>query len=75
MTHIPSGSGNDGTVRLGEFLVSIGAMSDDQVRQVLEAQAKSPEKLFGQIAIEKGFINDDAVDAFLQHKRDVVHAV
>ena len=73
MTHIPTDSKNDATVRLGEFLVSIGAMTEDQVREVLEAQVESPEKLFGQIAIEMGFINDNAVDAFLQHKREVVH--
>ena len=74
MTHIPGGSKNDATVRLGEFLVSIGAMTEDQVGEVLEAQEESPEKLFGQIAIEMGFINDEAVDAFLQHKREAVQS-
>ncbi|MFO8065089.1 MAG: hypothetical protein ACQETQ_04435 [Spirochaetota bacterium] len=54
--------------RLGEFLVSIGAMSEDQVELVLKEQKNTPDKLFGQIAIEMGFIDDAAVDRYLQQK-------
>lgn len=51
--------------RIGEFLVKIGAMSSDQRNQVLEIQAHEPEKLFGKIAVEQGYINELAIDTFL----------
>ncbi len=54
--------------RLGEFLVRIGVMNEEQVRIVLAEQEKQPGVLFGQIAIEKGFINEKAVDDYLASK-------
>jgi hypothetical protein len=54
--------------RLGEFLVRIGAMDEGQVGQVLARQKEEPDRLFGEIAIEMGFINDSAVDNFLSSK-------
>lgn len=63
---------NDATLRLGEFLVSIGAMTKDQVREVLERQLEEPDKLFGEIAIELGMINDDAIDRYFGWREEVV---
>lgn len=60
----------DSSMRLGEFLVSIGAMTEEQVEEVLEAQKTRPGELFGQIAIEMGFIEDAAVGRFLKQKRN-----
>ena len=60
---------DDGThagLRVGEFLVSIGAMTKKQVEEVLEEQEKAPEKLFGQIAIEMGFVDDSAINRYLE---------
>jgi len=54
--------------RLGEFLVRIGVMEEEQVRLVLEEQKKQPGVLFGQIAIELGFINEKAIDDYLASK-------
>ena len=68
MERSSSSEGGGSVQRLGEFLVSIGAMSDEQVQQVLQEQQNSPDKLFGQIAIEMGFIDDAAVDRYLQQK-------
>jgi len=51
--------------KLGEFLVRIGVMKEEQVRVVLEEQKKQPGVLFGQIAIELGYINEKAVDDYL----------
>ena len=62
---------DDGThagLRVGEFLVSIGAMTKKQVEEVLEEQEKAPEKLFGQIAIEMGFVDDSAINRYLEAK-------
>ncbi|MBN2049911.1 MAG: hypothetical protein JW760_05650 [Spirochaetales bacterium] len=51
--------------RLGEFLVRIAVITEEQVKIVLEEQKKRPDVLFGQIAIEFGFINEKAVDDYL----------
>ncbi|TVR85195.1 MAG: hypothetical protein EA428_16205 [Spirochaetaceae bacterium] len=51
--------------RIGEFLVKIGAMTPEQLVEVLEQQKKEPNRLFGEIAVELGYINDSAVDTFL----------
>ncbi len=51
--------------RIGEFLVKIGAMTPEQRAEVLERQKKEPNRLFGEIAVELGYINDSAVDIFL----------
>lgn len=55
--------------RIGEALVRIGAMSPDQVDQVLKLQQDGDNRLFGEIAIEQGFINDKAIRAYLDAKK------
>ena len=62
---------DDSTMRVGEFLVCIGAMSAADVTRVLDEQSRRPHKLFGQIAIEMGLISDDAVDRYLEMKYPV----
>ncbi|MFP4485208.1 MAG: hypothetical protein ACLFO1_10185 [Spirochaetaceae bacterium] len=57
------GSGRS-TLRLGEFLVKTGAMTPEQVQEVLEAQRRTPSRLFGQIAISKGYIGPRAIDQY-----------
>ncbi len=71
MIDVQGANTKDGTLRLGEFLVSIGAMTEDQVREVLERQQEEPDKLFGQIAIELGMINDAAIDRYFGRQREV----
>ncbi len=55
--------------RIGEFLVKIGALTAAQRDEVLAKQTESPDRLFGEIAIELGYINDAAVDQYLEQKR------
>ena len=55
--------------RIGEALVRIGAMSPEQVDQVLKLQQDGDTRLFGEIAIEQGFINDRAIRAYLDAKK------
>lgn len=55
--------------RIGEFLVKIGALTAAQRDEVLTKQTESPNRLFGEIAIELGYINDSAVDQYLEQKR------
>ena len=40
---------------IGEFLMNIGAMTQDQVHEVLRAQRAGYSKHFGEIAKEHGF--------------------
>jgi hypothetical protein len=55
--------------KIGEALVRIGAMTKDQVETVLETQRGGDSRLFGEIAIERGFINDKAIMAYLDSKK------
>lgn len=55
--------------RIGDFLVSIGAMTQAQADEVSAAQEADEElRMFGEIAIEKGFVDDEAVRKYLEHK-------
>ena len=55
--------------RIGEALVRIGAMNPEQVEQVLKFQRDGDHRLFGEIAIEQGFINDKAIKAYLDSRK------
>ena len=55
--------------RIGDFLVRIGAMTQSQVEVVIKAQDVDEElRMFGEIAIEKGFIDDAALQKYIEHK-------
>ena len=53
---------------IGETLIAIGAMTTDQVKRILKLQKQGDSRLFGQIAIELGFIDDDAIEKYLARK-------
>ncbi|TVQ24853.1 MAG: hypothetical protein EA382_08085 [Spirochaetaceae bacterium] len=55
--------------RIGDFLVRIGAMTPEHQSDVLRRQAEEPGRLFGEIAVELAYIDDDAVDAYLAQAR------
>jgi len=55
--------------RIGEALVRIGAMTGEQVEAILEIQRGGDSRLFGEIAIEKGFINDKAIKTYLDSRQ------
>lgn len=61
-------SGDSADERIGDFLVKIGAMSDSQRNEVLLRQEQEPDRLFGEIAIELGYIDDSAVDRYLKQR-------
>jgi hypothetical protein len=51
---------------IGEFLVGIGAMTGEQVTEVLRVQGEGEEpRLFGEVAIELGYIDDSAIKKYL----------
>lgn len=59
----------DSIERIGEFLRRIGVLSEEQVGEVLDVQSRSPEKKFGQIAVELGYISNESIDRYLSSHR------
>jgi hypothetical protein len=55
--------------KIGEFLVRIGAMSASQVTVVINHQKEGDERLFGEIAMELGYLaNNEPIDKFLEYQ-------
>jgi len=55
--------------RIGEYLVGIGAMSATQVTIVINNQQSGDERLFGEIAMELGYLADnEPIDKFLEYQ-------
>ncbi len=55
--------------RIGEFLVAMGAMSQSQVTTVINHQKSGDERLFGEIAMELGYLADnEPIDKFLEYQ-------
>jgi hypothetical protein len=54
--------------RIGETLIRIGAMTRDQVESVLRRQKAGDGRLFGEIALELGLIDDAAIQTYLNIK-------
>ena len=54
---------------IGCRLVKMNVMTQSQVDAVLEKQKNGDTRLFGEIAIEMGFINEDALQKFLESKK------
>ncbi len=45
--------------RIGQILVDLGMIAEDQLELLLEEQKRRPGELFGKVAESLGFINDD----------------
>ncbi len=55
--------------KIGEFLVRIGAMSASHVTVVINHQQQGDERLFGEIAMELGYLaNNEPIDKFLEYQ-------
>ena len=55
--------------RIGEYLVALGAMSETQVTTVINHQQSGDERLFGEIAMELGYLADnEPIDKFLEYQ-------
>ena len=53
--------------KIGEILIQIGTMKNYQVEDVLQVQKTGDKRMFGEIAIELGFITDDAIKRYLDY--------
>ena len=56
------------TEKIGEFLQRIGVMSQQQVQEILDAQKSGDTRMFGEIAIEFGYINDEVLRKYIEPK-------
>ena len=54
--------------KIGEFLVQIGAMKQFQVEDVLRVQREGDTRMFGEIAIERGYVNDEAIRKYVEYR-------
>ena len=54
--------------KIGATLVRIGAMKSYQVLDVINAQAAGDARLFGEIAIDLGYINDEVLRKYVEAK-------
>ena len=54
--------------KIGDNLVKIGAMIQEQVDDVLQRQNNGDSRLFGEIAIELEYIDDNVIAAYLERK-------
>ncbi|MBN2655500.1 MAG: hypothetical protein JXR86_00460 [Spirochaetales bacterium] len=54
--------------KIGEGLVRIGAMTQEQRNQVIEKQNQGDERMFGEIAIDLGFINDEIIMNYINSR-------
>jgi len=53
--------------RIGEGLVRIGTITQGQSTEILELQKKGDKRLFGEIAMSKGYINFESLISYLKN--------
>ena len=54
--------------KIGEGLVKIGAMTKEQVEDILNRQKSGNDSLFGIMAIELGYVDDKVLLDYLESK-------
>lgn len=55
--------------KIGDFLISIGAMQAWQVDDVLLAQKSGDSRMFGELAIALGYIDDRALMQYVESRQ------
>lgn len=53
--------------RIGDFLVRVGSLKASQVDEVLRLQKAGDPRKFGEIALQLGFISDDAIKRYADY--------
>jgi len=51
-------------VRMGDYLVSIGVLTEAQVNQVMQMQKRGDTRKFGELAISQGFMDESSIKKF-----------
>ena len=55
--------------KIGDGLIRIGALTKAQVDKIMNLQKDGDERLFGEIAISLGYIDDKAITAYFDSKK------
>ncbi|HHW71298.1 MAG TPA: Flp pilus assembly complex ATPase component TadA [Clostridiales bacterium] len=63
---------NKNNIKLGELLVSLGKLSEEQLKAVLQEQKKSNKKM-GEILVAKGIISDKELIEILEFQLGIPH--
>jgi hypothetical protein len=58
----------DEGLKIGEFLAEVGIMNLSDVDNILAMQTEGDSRMFGEIAISLGLIDDEALKLFLKYK-------
>jgi hypothetical protein len=53
--------------RIGDFLITIGAITREQVDHVLRLQAEGDSRIFGEIALDLHYLDDNAIKRYVDH--------
>jgi hypothetical protein len=56
------------TEKIGEFLVKIGAMKQWQVEDIVTVQRSGDVRMFGELAIAFGYIDDKALMRYVESR-------
>jgi len=64
-------SDNEQSHKIGEYLVKLGALNHEQVKEILSIQKKEPHKLFGVIAIELGYVNENVIKSCIASQKRI----
>ncbi len=54
------------TVRLGEFLIDKGYITEAQLHEALEDQKKDPNKRIGEVLLDKHLIKPEAIEEYFK---------
>ena len=53
--------------RIGDFMLEIGTMKEYQVQEVIRVEKAGDNRLFGEIALELGYTNDNAIKRYVDY--------
>ncbi len=57
------------TERIGDYFVRLEMLSFEQAERIMEVQKHHPERLFGEIALDLGYIDSTDLEDYEQYCR------
>jgi len=55
---------------IGEFFLRLEILTADEIEKILHWQKKMPNRLFGEVGVEKGLLTDEELNRFLEENRN-----
>ena len=53
--------------KIGDFLIKTGVLKQHQVEDIIRAQQSGDKRLFGEIAVALGYMQEDSLKRFLDY--------